>query len=87
MPDQWKRIRDNKMRWHGDIDYDKRIIRINPSKKKNKKPGELLDTILHEEMHRAHPKMWEKTVQQRVNTLKRSMPPSKKHKLYSKYYG
>jgi len=73
------------MRWHGDIDYDKKIVRINPSKKKNEKPGELLDTILHEETHMKHPKMWEKTVKRKVNELKKSMSPTRKHKLYSKY--
>lgn len=54
---KWKRIVDNKMRGHGDIDDEKRIIRINKSKEKNKKRGEILDSIVHEELHRTNPKM------------------------------
>ena len=83
--DNWKRIRDKKMRWRGDIDYDNKVIRINPSKKKNKKPGELLDTIVHEETHRLHPRMWEKTVRKETKHKIRSMSREAKQKLYNKY--
>ena len=68
-PGKWKTIEDNKMRWHGDIDYDKKIIRINRSKKKNKKKGEVEDTMTHEELHRIHPNMSEKNVQNRTKKI------------------
>ncbi len=64
---KWKRVTDNKMRWHGDIDYDKKIIRVNKAKKKNKKKGEISNTIVHEEIHRQHPQMHEKTVAKKAN--------------------
>lgn len=83
--DNWKRIRDKKMRWRGDIDYDNKVIRINPSKKKNKKPGELLDTIVHEETHRLHPRMWEKTIRKETKHKIKSMSREAKQKLYNKY--
>jgi len=53
---------DNKMKWFGDTDVDKKIIRIN--KKKSIKHGghmELKDTVFHEKYHAAHPKALEKT--------------------------
>ena len=73
------------MRWRGDIDYDNKVIRINPSKKKNKKPGELLDTIVHEETHRLHPRMWEKTIRKETKHKIKSMSREAKQKLYNKY--
>jgi len=85
MSDNWERIRDKRMRWSGDIDYEKKIIRVNPSKKKNKKPGDILDTIIHEETHRLHPKMWEKTVRKETKHKIGSMSQKQKNKLYSKY--
>lgn len=81
----WKRIIDNKMRYHGEIDTDKKVIRINKSKKKNKKKGEVLDTILHEETHRKHPNMHEKNVVKTAKHLMKSLSDSKKRKLYSLY--
>lgn len=53
---------DNKMKWFGDTDTEKKIIRIN--KKKSLKHGgkaELKDTIFHEKYHAAHPGALEKT--------------------------
>jgi len=82
---KWKRIVDNKMRWHGDIDEDKKIIRINKSKKKNKRKGEIIDTIVHEETHRQHPKMHEKTVRKETKKKLKKMSIAQARKLYSKY--
>jgi hypothetical protein len=82
---KWKRIVDNKMRWHGDIDDEKKIIRINKSKKKNEKKGEIIDTIAHEEIHRKHPKMWEKTVGKMAKEYVKKVGFKEKKKMYSKY--
>jgi hypothetical protein len=51
---------DKHMRAFGDIDYQKKIIRVNPTK------GDLVNTILHEEMHRKHPDMPHRTLNKKV---------------------
>jgi hypothetical protein len=51
---------DKHMHAFGDIDYEKKIIRINPTK------GDLVNTILHEEMHRKHPDMPHRTLKKKV---------------------
>ena len=63
---KWKRVVDNKMRWYGETDETKKLIKINKSKKKNTKPGDIIDTIVHEEMHAVHPQMHEKTVRKQT---------------------
>jgi hypothetical protein len=66
----------------GEIDYDKKTIRINKSKAKKRGSGEVLKTIKHEVDHMKHPKMHEKTVYAREkNTPK--LPKKTKAKLYS----
>jgi hypothetical protein len=70
---------DNKMKWFGEEDDKKKLIRIN--KKKSLKKGgkkELLDTWLHEKAHVLHPKMKEKNI---IRTLRKKMEKNiKKHK-------
>jgi hypothetical protein len=51
---------DKRMRAFGAIDYRKNIIRVNPTK------GDLVNTILHEEMHRKHPDMPHRTLNKKV---------------------
>jgi SOS response regulatory protein OraA/RecX len=81
---------DNKMRWMGDTDFDKKLIRINKSKHKGKnvpktrtKKQELMDTMIHEKMHADHPRMKEKTVykktRKKMKTLKGNVKGSKKY--------
>lgn len=50
---------DRKMKNFGDIDDNKKIIRINSSKSGK---GGVIDTILHEEIHRMYPDMTEMEV-------------------------
>lgn len=56
MPKTYTRKVDKKMKNYGDIDDKKKVIRINP------RHGDLLNTILHEEAHKKHPKMLEKNI-------------------------
>ncbi len=79
----WKRIVDNKMRWQGDIDYKKKLIRINKSK--SKKKSSVIDTIVHEEYHRKKPTMHEKTVYKKTKKTVKRLSPKTKRKLYAKY--
>ena len=79
----YKRIVDNKMRYQGETDLEKKVIRVN--KKASKKKSTVIDTIYHEENHRLHPKMTEKNIRiETKNKLKR-MSENKKHKLYNLY--
>ena len=80
---KWKRIVDNKMRGHGDIDDEKRIIRINKSKEKNKKRGEILDSIIHESNHAKYPKMTEKQIEKKTKEDIKRMTKKQKQKAYS----
>ena len=74
------------MRDFGSFDPNTGIIRINKRKnKKSKKRGELIDTIVHEEMHARHPKMYEKTVRKKTVQLLKKMSRNRKNRLYSKY--
>ena len=49
------------MRDYGDIDYNRRIIRINRAM--HRRDGEsLLDTLFHEELHRLFPNLGERAI-------------------------
>jgi len=58
---------DRKMRDYGEIDYDKKVIRVNPKK------GDLINTILHEELHKQHPGWNEKKVKKEAAKKEKSM--------------
>lgn len=82
--DGYRRIVDNKMRYYGDTDLDKHIIRVNKSKKKNGR-GDIIDTIVHEEMHAKHPKMYERTVRRKTASHVKKLTTVQKHRLYNRY--
>jgi len=94
---KYKRKVDNKMKWYGDTDTDKHVIRINKNKnsraKKNPPKGEgyrkkdytLINTIVHEETHAVHPKMSERKVVKEARRKVFEMSMKKKKKFYSKY--
>ncbi len=73
----WKVKVKNKVKYYGDVDYDKKIIVINKKLHKNKAPRygipikdqTIINTLVHEKMHIDHPKMHEKNV--RKNTRKK----------------
>lgn len=84
--DGWRRIgKKRKMRFYGDTDYKTKTIRVNKSKKKNKRPGEILDSIVHEESHRLHPKMHEKNIKKHTLKVLKRLSDKMKKKLYSRY--
>ena len=85
MERKWKRIVDNKMHGYADIDYDKKIIRLNKSVSKNKETGDILNSIVHEEQHRVHPKMHEKNVRKRTERLINKMSQKQKQKYFNKF--
>lgn len=99
--DVWKRAvgkcKDKKGEFYGFTDLNKKTITINKSFHKKKGihgPGisknkngtaKILDTIVHEEMHAAHPKMHEKTVRKLTPKKVKRLTKKAKKKLYSKY--
>lgn len=85
MKDGYKRKVDNKMHAYGDTDLEKKIIRVNKKKSKAKRAGEVLDTIVHEEMHRKHPKMHERTIRKETPRAIKKMGAKTKQKLYAMY--
>jgi hypothetical protein len=81
------------MKWMGDTDNEKKVIRINKKLHKKeksvekimgrkKRKAELLDTIVHEKMHADHPKMHEKTVRKQTKKKLPLLGKVKKSKLY-----
>jgi hypothetical protein len=57
----WRWIVDDRMRNYGDIDFERRIIRINRAL--HRREGELLiDTLFHEELHRMFPLLGERAI-------------------------
>ena len=79
----FKRSVDNKMHGYGETDLEKKKIRINKSKKKNKEKGEILDTIVHEVHHVNHPKMHEKNIRKLSKKSIKHMTRKQKQKKYS----
>lgn len=79
------------MKWMGDTNTDDKIIRINKRlhhklvKRHEAKKAELLDTIVHEEMHAKHPKMKEKTVHRKTPKVLKKLTMAQKKKLYAKF--
>jgi hypothetical protein len=58
---RWRWVVDDRMRDYGDIDYNRRIIRINRAM--HHRDGEsLIDTLFHEELHRLFPYLGERAI-------------------------
>ncbi len=77
---------DNRMHSFGDFDERTGKIRIN--KKMNRKkgnPGELINTIVHEEMHKHNPKLTEKQVYAKTKRKVKKMSKKSKKKAYARY--
>ncbi len=92
-----KRVVDNRIRNYGDSHLGTGIIRINkkrikktphykrPVNKHAHKYPELLDTIVHEKYHLAHPRAKEKTVWKKARQKVKTMPKAEKRKLYRQF--
>ena len=80
---KYKRIVDNHLKFQGETDINRKVIKIN--KKASKKKSTVIDTIFHENYHAKHPKAHEKTVRiETKNRLKR-MSENAKKKLYNQF--
>jgi hypothetical protein len=83
---------DRKLRAYGETDYDKKVIRINPGYKgkyaKTKSAqGDLMNTVVHEEMHRIHPDWGENKTKQVAKKKELSLSIKQAVKLLKKYQG
>lgn len=68
------------MRWQGDTDFEKGLIRINPKKSKHK--STVIDTLVHETYHADHPKATEKKTYKEVPKKLKKLSDKEKNKLY-----
>ncbi len=66
------------MPYYGQSDHDKKTIEVNTKK------GELVNTIIHEQLHIKHPKMKEKNIRKRADIMERNMPVHKQIGLLKK---
>ncbi len=76
----YKVFRDDKMRWQGDTDTEKKVIRVNV--KKSKKKSTVIDTVAHELYHARHPKATEKETYKKTPIIVKGLSPAEKKKLY-----
>ena len=80
---RWRWVVDNRMRHYGDIDYERRVIRINHAMHKGKR-GSLIDTIFHEELHRLFPSLGERAICALTRVLLPTLSPRYRAWLYSR---
>jgi len=76
---QWRRKVDKRMKRYGDIDEEKKVIRVNPRKR------DLLNTVIHEELHRRFPNMTEKDVTKKSKEIEGKLTIKKAIQLLKKY--
>ena len=79
MKKKFKRIEDTHMRDAGEIDFEKKIIRVNPRKR------EIVNTIDHEELHKKYPKKTEKWIKKKAKEKESKLSISQTIKLLKKY--
>ena len=70
MEQPYKRIVDTRMHDYGDIDFDKKQIRVNPRK------GDLINTIIHEDLHSKFPDKSEKWIGKKSKKIESTLTVS-----------
>jgi hypothetical protein len=79
----WRWVVDNRMRDYGDIDFERRIIRVNHAM--HKRNGEhLIDTLFHEELHRLFPRLGEWAICLMTKALLPTLSRRYKARLYAR---
>lgn len=76
---RWKHVIDTKMKDAGETDYEKKKIKVNPRKR------ELLNTIIHEELHKDHREMKEAQIRKKTKTKEAKLTPRKAIRLLEKF--
>ena len=80
MSEKFKRKIDYGMHAAGEIDFNKKLIRVNPRKRS------VLNTILHEELHEKYPKKTEKWIRNQAKLLEKKLSIGKAVLLLKKYH-
>jgi hypothetical protein len=80
---RWRWVVDNRMRDYGDIDFERRIIRINHDMHRRKREL-LIDTLFHEELHRLFPSLSERAICAMTRVLLPTLSPRYRAWLYSR---
>lgn len=80
---RWRWAIDNRMRDYGEIDYERRIIRINYAMHKRERES-LIDTLFHEELHRLFPNLSERAICAMTRVLLPTLSPRYRAWLYSR---
>ena len=75
----YKRKVDRRMHDFGDIDLEKKVIRVNPRK------GDIVNTVIHEELHRRYPKKSEKWIKKKASQKEGSLTMGQAAELLKKY--
>jgi len=70
---------DKKMKDYGEIDFEKKTIRINP------KMGDLINTIVHEELHRKYPARPELWIKNKASKEEKALNLGEAMQLIKKY--
>jgi hypothetical protein len=79
----WRWIVDDRMRDYGDIDFERRVIRINHAIHKRERES-LIDTLFHEELHRLFPNLGERSICAMTQVLLPTLSPQYRAWLYSR---
>ncbi len=75
----YKRKVDRSMHDYGETDYENKVIRVNPRK------GNLLNTIIHEELHRVHPDWEERKIRKVSKKNETSLTMAEAAKLIGRF--
>lgn len=73
-----KRI-NKKIKSFGKTDYEKKLIEINPRK------GDMLNTVIHEELHAQFPNKPEKWIAKKTALKEKKLTPAKAMKKLARY--
>jgi hypothetical protein len=79
----WRWIVDDRMRDYGDIDFERRVIRINHAIHKRERES-LIDTLFHEELHRLFPNLGERAICAMTQVLLPTLSAQYRSWLYSR---
>lgn len=77
----WIWVIDNKMRCYGEVDFDQRIVRINKRLHKRNRE-QLIDTLLHEELHIRYPLLSERGICALTERTLPYVPKSRRSTMY-----
>jgi len=74
----YKTVVDKKLPHYGESDLEKKVLKVNPKK------GEVVNTMIHEKLHMAHPKMSEKEARKMSDKMEREMSIKKQAEMMKK---